>query len=68
MMLTNYPFNRERVAERQRKRLEYAERVPRAPLGRPRRPTRFSTAEGTWVSWLLRRSSRRGGNTGPATA
>ena len=68
MMLTNYPFNRELVAERQRKRLEHAEPVPRAPLDRPPRPTRFPTAVGTWVSWLLRPSSRRRGNTGPTTA
>jgi hypothetical protein len=68
MMLTNYPLNRELVAERQRKRRGYASRAPRAPLGRPPRPTRISAAEGTWVSWLLRHSGRRRGNTGPATA
>jgi len=68
MTLTNYPFNRELVAERQRKRLEHAERVPRARLGRPPRAIRFATAVGTWVSWLLRPSSRRRGNAGPATA
>jgi hypothetical protein len=68
MMLTNYPFNRELVAERQRNRLEHPERVPRGRLGRPPRAARFSTADRTWVSWLLRPSSRRRRNTGPATA
>ena len=68
MKLTNYPLDRELVAERQRKRLEDAEPVRRAPGGHPPRPTRFSTAQGTWVSWLPRPSSRRRGNTGPATA
>ena len=52
MMLTNYPLNRELVAERQRKRLEYAERVPRARLGRSPRPTRFSTLRWKLSSWL----------------
>jgi hypothetical protein len=68
MMLTNYPLNRELVAERRRNRLQHAEPGPCAPLDRPPRPTRSSTADGTWVSWLLRPSSRRRRNTGPATA
>ena len=68
MMLTNYPLNRELVAERLRKRLEYAEPAPRAPRGRPPRPIRFPAAAATWVSGLLRPSHRRRRNTGPATA
>ena len=68
MKLTNYPLNRELVAERLRKRREYAEPAPRAARGGPPRATRFSTAAATWVSWLLRPSHRRRRNTGPATA
>jgi len=68
MTLTNYPFNRELVAERQRHLLADAERWRRTRLDQPRRPTRSSTAEMTWVSWMLRPLSRRRRNTGAATA
>ena len=68
MMLTNYPFNRELVAERQRDLLAETERRRRTRLGQPRRPDPVLDPDGTWVSWLLRPSRRRRRNTGPATA
>ena len=67
MMLTNYPLNRELVAERQRQRRD-ADRARRARDRRPPTPSRFSTGNWRLPSWLLHPTTRRSGATGPATA
>jgi hypothetical protein len=43
MMLTNYPFDRALVAERQRELRDHPERARRARHRRPPKPSRFST-------------------------
>ena len=68
MMLTNYPFNRELVAERQRDQRAGAGSKRRARPSRPPRPSRLSTLKSKVSSWLARPSIRRGDGTGAATA
>jgi hypothetical protein len=59
MMLTNYPIDRELVAQRQRKRLEYAERTRRSRRIRKSDPSRSATAPWSFTSWLLGRTTQR---------
>jgi DNA-binding protein H-NS len=66
MTLTNYPLNRELVAERQRQRRD-ADRARRARQGRPPTKARFWTGNWRLPSWLHHPTTRRSGATGPAT-
>jgi hypothetical protein len=59
MRLTNYPFDRALVAERQRDRLDHAERMRRTRRRRGPRETRRSTARSRFTSWLLGPSTQR---------
>jgi hypothetical protein len=67
MMLTNYPLNRELVAEQQRQRRD-ADRARRARRRRPPTQSRFGVVSWRLPSWLLHPTTRRSGATGPATA
>jgi hypothetical protein len=53
MILTNYPFDRALVAERQRDQLDHPERMRRTRRARGTRQTRPSTARSRFASWLL---------------
>jgi hypothetical protein len=68
MMLTNYPFDRELVAKRQRDQSAEAGSGPRARPSRPPRRFRLSTPRSKVSSWLARISIRRGEGSGAATA
>ena len=68
MILTNYPFNRALVAERQRDPLEHAERIRRTRRGRGPRQTRQSTTRSRFASWLRGHSAQHRGAAGTATA
>jgi hypothetical protein len=59
VILTNYPFDRALVAERQRNRLAHSERMRRAERSREPRPTRRLTARWSFTSWLRGASIRR---------
>ena len=61
MILTNYPFDRELVAERQRDRLDNAERMRRTRRSREPRQIRRSTTRSRFTSWLLGPSTQRRG-------
>ena len=64
MMLTDYPFNRALVAERQRERRLYAEEMRRfRPMG-DSDPARFSVRR-TFAGWLLGRSRKGRPDTWP---
>lgn len=67
MMLTNYPFNRELVAQRQRERFEHAQRSGRSQRTRASRTTWPATGW-TFASWLLGRSTQSGRTPKQATA
>jgi hypothetical protein len=64
MMLTNYPFNRALVAERQRDRLNHAERMQQTRRNRRPRQTRRSTTRWSLASWLLGPSTQSRGAAG----
>ena len=58
MRLTNYPFDRTLVAQRQRDRLDQAEGMRRTRPHEPG-PTWRSTARSRFTSWLLGPSTQR---------
>ena len=51
MILTNYPFDRALVAERQRDQLDHAERMRRTGRSRGSKPTRRSTTRWRFTGW-----------------
>jgi hypothetical protein len=68
MILTNYPFDRALVAERQRDLLDHAGRMRRTRRGRGPRQTRPSTTRSKFASWLLGHSAQHRGAAGTVTA